>query len=80
MRGGNPKKEVACKLQLRRYFSRQSGACNAIAWQDAHLGTFGRSRNSDANGVAIKVTTKLRQKRVGSTSVPGDTCIRQSAR
>ena len=36
-----------------------------------HLGTSGRSKKSAASGVAMRVTSKLRQKRTGKTSVPG---------
>ncbi len=41
---------------------------------EVHRGTSDRSKNSAANGVAMRVTSKLRQKRTGNSSVPGHMC------
>ena len=45
-----------------------------LRWM-AHLDTPARSRNSAARGAAIRVTRRLRQKRVGRTALPVSTCI-----
>ena len=47
--------------------------------QKARLGTSGLSRNSAAKGVATRVTSKLRQNRNGSTSVPEQECARHQS-